>query len=137
MSNPSISISRPSASAAAAATTVYSSWPRRLSCWFQPKNRKGSPETPTGFVGFNFSGNGEKDKLEALEASDRVLSGTSEGEILMGDKYSEENREALIGDWTGLVTEAIVNPTKNNEKSCSLWGLWLVEKFQSAQKCTN
>lgn len=98
MPNPSISISRPSASAAAAATTGNSSRPRRLSCWFQPENLKGSPETPTGFVGFNFSDNGEKDKHEALEASGRVLSGTREGEILMGVKYSEENREARIGD---------------------------------------
>lgn len=75
-SNPSvISISAPSAAAFA---TGKSTEPRRLRCWFQPEYSIDKAGT------LNFSGNGEKAKLE--EEKDRDLSATLEGEILLGDK---------------------------------------------------
>lgn len=98
----------PSASAAAAATTGNSTEPRRLNSWLQPENLKALPESSTGVGGPRLSGNGENAKRVALVVSDRVLSTRWHAVALLGDKYSEENREEVwIEDWNGLVIEAI------------------------------
>lgn len=98
----------PSASAAVAATTGNSTEPRRLNSWLQPENLKVLPENSTDVGGSRLSGNGENAKRVALEVSERVLSTRWHVVALLGDKYSEENREVWIEDWNGLVIEAIV-----------------------------
>lgn len=98
----------PSASAAAAATTGKSTEPRRLNNSVQPENLKALPEDSTGVRGPRFSGNGENAKHVALEVNDRALSITGFVVPLLGDEYSEENREVWTEEWNKLVIEAIV-----------------------------